>query len=155
MSRRNAGPDPLEGIGLAMEDVAITAATVYAGIAVADLDVEDPGWAAVSRVAAGMFGHDDSEDEGRPDDTTTTIPLVQLASQIRRAFARAHNAEGEIPEWEELAPRFRLGWEGVTRHLSNVFNMDETEARRLGQHEQRMIQFMKDLAAKRATTPRE
>ena len=150
MSRRsNIEADPLEDTGLSHEDVATTAAIVYAGIAMVELDVEDPGWAAVYRAAAGMFGHYESESEDE-----VTIPLVQLASQIRRAFARAHDAEGMIPEWAELEPRFRLAWEGVTRHLSNVFGMDNTEARRLGQHEQRMIQFMKDLAAKRAATPR-
>lgn len=149
MNRRTLEYDSLEDTGLIPDDVATTAAVVYAGVAGVEIDAADPGWVAVYRAAAGMFGHDDNESENE-----VTIPLIQLAGQLRRAFARTHDAEGVIPEWGDLDPRFRLAWEGVTRHLSNVFGMDKQEAGRLGQHEQRMIQFMKDVAAKRAAQPR-
>lgn len=146
MSRRTdrVTADPLEDTGLEWADVAATAAAVYAKLAGVEIDPEDDGWLEVAKHAGAMFGQDDGADEGE-----VTIPVYQLASQLRRAYARTRHAEGEIPEWIDLSPKFRLAWEGVTRHMSNVFGMDSTEARRLGQHEDRMVAFMNGIAVKR------
>lgn len=152
MSHNRTQTDPLEDTGLEWADVATTAAVVYARLADADVDPADQGWAAVARHAGAMFGQA-GEDEVGGDDGEITIPLAQVASQLRRAYARAEGTDGDIPEWADLAPKFRLAWEGVARHMSNVFGMDSAEARRLGQHEDRMVQFVKDLAAKRAAQP--
>lgn len=136
--------DPLEDTGLSWEDVATTASIVYARLTDVEVDPGDGGWMSVARHAGAMFGQDESADEGDVE-----IPLPQLASQLRRAYARAIGGEGDIPEWADLAPKFRDAWEGVTRHMSNVFGMDSTEARRLGQHEDRMVAHMKHLVVRR------
>lgn len=149
MSRRDqATADPLEDTGLEMADVATTASIVYSRLAGVDVEPDDDGWVAVAKHAAAMFGHDDGADDGDVE-----IPLSQLSSQLRRAYARTRHAEDDIPEWAELAAKYRVAWEGVTRHMSNVFGMDREDAGRLGEHENRMIAHMQKLAARDAAQP--
>jgi hypothetical protein len=145
---RHQTVDPLEDTGLEWADVATTAAIVYSRLAGVEVEPDDAGWMAVARHAAGMFGYDDGADVGEAQ-----LPVSQLASQLRRAYARTRSAEDDIPEWKELGEKFRLAWEGVTRHMGNVFAMDKAEAGRLGEHENRMIAHMQKLAASRAAQP--
>ncbi|HUR52932.1 MAG TPA: hypothetical protein VMZ71_02290 [Gemmataceae bacterium] len=128
--------DALGDSGLEWEHVSMTAQVVYQRISGADADDLD-GWAAVARTAGAMFGFDDGADEGE-----VSIPLVQMASQLRRAYTRGAGTDGDVVEWKDLAPQFRLAWEGVTRHLSNVFGFDRDAAKHLGQHEDRIVHFM-------------
>ncbi len=138
--------DPLEDTGLDWPDVALTGATVYARLAGLDAADGDPqAWVAVARAAAAMFGYDENAHDG-----DVRVPVDQLASQLRRAYARAAGTDGDVCEWADLGPKFRIAWEGATRHLSNVFGMDRVEAGRLGSHEDRMVAFMHKRAAKAA-----
>ncbi len=143
--------DPLEDTGLDWSDVAKTASVVYARVVGLgdEAQGEEVGWDAVARAAAAMFAYDEGADDGE-----VQIPLVQLAGQLRRAYARAVDTDGDICEWGSLGAEFQLAWEGVTRHLSNVFGMDKAEASRLGHHEARMVNHMAKQAAARAASTR-
>lgn len=136
--------DPLEDTGLDWADVAKTAAVVYSRVAGLgdEADGDEAGWDAVGRAAAAMFAYD-----GNADDGEVQIPLVQLAGQLRKAYARAVGTDGDICEWVHLGPVFQLAWEGVTRHMNNVFGMDKAEASSLGQHESMMVNHMAKRAA--------
>jgi hypothetical protein len=142
MSRTAAAP--FEQTGLALSDVAATAAAVYGRVAGVETDPADEGWRRVALAAAAVFD-DDGGDEGE-----VTVPLAHLAVQFRTAYARGRG--DEIPDWDALAPKVRLAWEGVVRHLGNVAGMDPEHSKRLGQHEEQMAGHMRTLAQKRGIT---
>lgn len=130
------------------DEVALSMGRVYAlvasGMAEPDdesLAAEVPGWRRAAEVVRATLG----TAAGGDDADDVQVSFAQLASQCRRAFARAAVADGDadIPPFADLPPAARFAWEGAVRHAANLLGgMGKEEAQRVADHERRMARFM-------------
>lgn len=153
MARRN---DPLaevvedlEGDGLSLDIVAASVRRVFSLVTtgkepeeIVDEDDMPPGWKKVAERAGAMYAESGEED--------VSLSVPQFADMLRVAFARAENEEFDGPSFDELPAQVRAGWMYAARHAANLFNMDSAEARRLGQHEDRMAGMGREFLSKSA-----
>lgn len=128
MSQRD---DLLLDSGLSHSEAGISAAQVYLAVSGQEIDITHPAWEAVAAHAATMYAGADEQE------VAVTVP--DFAAMLRRAFARASDVEGEIPDYKDLPLRNRIAWETVGRHLANVLGMDQEEIRRLDYHQERIV----------------
>lgn len=134
----------LEEDGLSLEIVAASLRRVFTLVATGKEPEEEepgPGWDAVALRAGVMFK--DSEES----DLSLTVP--QFAGMLRLAFARTMDPDFEGEPFEALSPATRVAWETAARHAANLFSMDQQEARRVGQHEDRIA----DIGRSRLASP--
>ncbi len=137
--------DPaLEEAGLTEEAVATSIQKVFGMmISSAEPAGEEQGWLAVVKAASDVFGGG--------GDSEIVISLPEAADFFRLAYGRALDPDYQAAPAGTLVPAIRDGWQAVTRHLTNLFNLDPQEARKLEQHESRIVEFVK---ARSSATPK-
>lgn len=137
--------DPvLEECGLSEEAVAESIGRVFGSTINSDGDAgESYGWMRVVQAASSAFGGS--------DDSEVQLNLPELCDFFRLAYGRAIDPDYQMSPAATLTSAVRMGWEAVTRHLLNVFALDQQEARKLEQHEANIVAFVR----KRHSTPKE
>ena len=122
--------DALGESGLTADEAAGSLARVYATLTGTEVPEQLEPWEAVAVRAMAMLD----------GDSDTELSFRQLAGMLRRAYGRACGLEVD-PE-DPVPAASAAGWEGVARHAANVFAMGPEEARRLFDHEARIVSFM-------------
>ena len=135
---RTADP-ALEEAGLSEDAVAASIGRVF-GLMIGQEEAGDPiGWAGVVSAATSVLGGQ--------DDSEVTLSLPEVADHLRFAYGRTVDPDYQMSPAASLTPVVRMGWEAVTRHILNVFALDSQEARKLEQHEAKIVEFVKRRSA--------
>lgn len=135
--------DPaLEEAGLDEEVVAGSISRVYGKMV--DHQGDEPcgdieAWTRVVGAATNVLGGSSEAD--------VNIQLSELADHLRTVYGRTLDEDYEPVPAAALPEKVRLGWQAVTRHLVNVFSFDPQEARRLEQHEDKIVEFVRSRSA--------
>lgn len=131
---RTADP-ALEEAGLTEEIVAASISRVFGKMVGQDEVGEYPGWLSAVRLASTVIGGGGESD--------VQIHAQRFADDLRHAYSSAIDPDYQPTHVSELSESARLGWQAVARHVCNVFAMDPQEARRLEQHEDNIVQYVK------------
>jgi hypothetical protein len=78
---------------------------------------------------------------GETEDNEVSVGAAKLARVLRNAYIRGVEEEAAV-EFDDLPLFSQAAWEGVGRHMVNLFNFEPREARRLEYHEAKMAELM-------------
>lgn len=139
MARGNENDAVLEELGLTFEDAGLSLARVFlrvTGNSPEEADPEDAAWVAVAVRAAAMFRD--------ADEAEITLSFSQFGQMLRRAYARGRDSDDDdLPGFDTVPKVVQVAWLAVARHASNLFNMEQAEARKLESHEGAIVDWAK------------